>query len=82
MNKKMISIAALIAIVGAGLHWFSMLGSENALFDRFPDIPKDVVVQAHRTMLKRTYAGQYSHIDMTDEACDQIFLDIVKELTK
>jgi len=79
MNKKL-AITAVAAVVVVGAAAVSVLGSENALFEQYPDIDPKVVVKAHRKMLFRTITGQYGS-DLTDEQCETIFLALVQEIT-
>lgn len=81
MNKKT-AIISVVALLAVGYSYFTVLGSEVALFERFPEIDPKIVVKAHRIMLRRAVTGQYNEHGESDEDHDRIFLDIVNELQK
>ena len=83
MSKTKILITAASA-VGVFVAWnfVSFAGSTFALYERFPNIDRKVVAKAHRIMCMNAYRGRYNQVDLTDEKCDEIFLDIVTDLTK
>jgi len=84
MNKKTIAIALAAVITAFGaVQYFTMLSSEVALFERFPDIDPKIVVKAHRTIIRGIWTGKYNSTDMSDDAaCDRLFLEVVETLTK
>lgn len=85
MNKtKIFAIAATaVGVVSVAAYVFSIYGSEVALMERFPDIDPQVVIKAHRKMIRATFAGAYENVDTsTDEAMDAIFLSIVNDIQK
>lgn len=79
-NPKIFIPLALVTITGV-VGWFTVLTSEIALFERFPEIDQKVVIKAHRIFVRRTLTGKYNNVNLTDEKCDELFLGIVKEIT-
>lgn len=81
MFKLKLIIPALLAL-GVGAYYIQILGSENALFERFPDFDPKLVVKVHREFVKDTLAGKHNGTDLTDEVCDKIFLQMLSKYTK
>jgi len=81
-KNKIILSTVIVTAAGALAYWFSILGSEIALFERFPDIDPKIVVKAHRKFIRETLKGTYKdRVIVTDEDHDKVFLEIVEALT-
>lgn len=81
MNKK-IAIAGIVGLLAGGYWYYTVLSSEIALFERYPEIDDKIIIKAHRIMVRRALIGTYNDHPETDEEYEKIFLDIVKELQK
>jgi hypothetical protein len=79
MSKKTkLNIIVGIITFSMAAYYISMLGSEVALMERFPDIEPQLVIKAHREIMRNTFKGKYNHLNTEDDAVlDEILLDLV-----
>ena len=81
MFKKIALITAALTVLGAGAAYFTLLTSEVALIEMFPDEDPKVVIRASRIMLRRTLKSEYTHLDTdNDDVLKSIFEDIIAEI--
>lgn len=80
MNHKIKIALALVTAIAASGTIISVLGSEAALMDRFPDIDPKIVVKAHRKMFFAALRGEVAD-DPSDEGLDALFLEHVRQIT-
>lgn len=79
MNKK--TATSILAIGTIGVTAVTARAIVNDLHDRFPHLPKKVLMRAYVSMTLKAMTGHYPDIDaMTDEEMDVIFLAEVSAL--
>lgn len=71
MRKLALLIPALL-VLGSGIYYIKIIGSEIALFEEFPEYDQDVIIKAHREFLSETLTGKYDDIELTEEECHEI----------
>ena len=84
MIKKIIILAVIVTPV-AFVGWLFAINitSEVALMDRFPDIPKDVVIRASRAMFWDSLKGKNPDVTYSEENIeefDALFLSYVDKI--
>lgn len=79
MNKKLVISSSILAGVSL-FTYIWVLGSENALVERFPTIDPKIVYKVHRQMIWDGLRGRITAD--TDEELDKIFLARVQQLTQ
>lgn len=80
-KTKIAAISTAAVALFAGWQYFTILSSEVALFERFPDIDPKVVVKASRKMYFDALRGKFANIDTNDEELmDHVFLNYVKTI--
>lgn len=82
MKKNIIIAATIIVASLAVAYYISMIGSEVAIHEKYPEIDQKIAIKAHRKMLRRAYTGAYNDIELNEETLDQIFRSIVKEISE
>lgn len=84
--KIILSLTGLAAVALPVWQYIAFVGSTEALAERFPDVPKDVVWDVHKEIFVETLRGKYSHIeddaDGSTGEYDRIFLEKVQKYTK
>lgn len=80
-KTQILAFAGIAVTVLAVQQYVTILCSEVALFERFPDIDPAVVVKVSRKMYFAALRGEYANVDTSDDAVmDAIFLSHVKTI--
>ena len=75
MTKKILIITAAALGLSGVAYYISILGSEAALMDRFPNHDPKILVKASRQMLLEAWSGKYNDIDTEDDkVLDNIYI--------
>lgn len=78
MSKIKIALIAAVVLVPIG-YWISFEGSTGALIERFPDVDPDIVRKVHKEMFLEALASGSKGPALTDEQCDAIFRNKVRQ---
>jgi hypothetical protein len=84
VNKNQILVASALVVAGvttaAYLNGMRVLHQD--LYKRFPDLDHKVIRKAYKQFLKNAANQTYGDMDdFSDDKMDQLFLDIVREMT-